>query len=114
MKKANIEIFYQTLSDQEPEPKGELYWVNVYTLLVAVVFSAQATDISVNKATGPLFEKVTTPKAMLELGEVGLKNYIRSIGLFNTKAKNVIKLSHMLIDEFGQHPLYAAFAIYFP
>ena len=99
MKKANIEIFYQALSDQDPEPKGELDWVNIYTLLVAVVFSAQATDIGVNKATGPLFKKVKTPKAMLTLGEAGLKDYISSIGLFNTKAKNVIKLSHMLIDE---------------
>ena len=101
MKKANIELFYQKLSDQDPEPKGELYWVNVYTLLVAVVLSAQATDIGVNKATVPLFEKVKTPKAMLELGELGLKKYIRSIGLFNTKAKNVIKLSHILIVEYA-------------
>ena len=99
MKKANIEIFYRALSDQDPEPKGELDWVNIYTLLVAVVFSAQATDIGVNKATRPLFKKVKTPKAMLKLGEAGLKDYISSIGLFNTKAKNVIKLSHMLIDE---------------
>ena len=99
MKRANVEIFYQTLSDQDPEPKGELHWINVYTLLVAVVFSAQATDISVNKATKLLFKRVTTPEAMLKLGEGSLKNYIRSIGLFNTKAKNVIKLSHILIDE---------------
>ena len=99
MKSANIELFYQTLSAQDPEPEGELHWINVYTLLVAVVCSAQATDISVNKATRPLFKIVTTPQAMLNLGEGGLKNYIRSVGLFNTKAKNVIKLSHMLIDE---------------
>jgi endonuclease-3 len=99
VKKANIEIFYRALSDQDPEPKGELDWVNIYTLLVAVVFSAQATDIGVNKATRPLFKKVKTPKAMLKLGEAGLKDYISSIGLFNTKAKNVIKLSHMLIEE---------------
>lgn len=99
MKKANIEIFYQALSDQDPKPKGELDWVNIYTLLVAVVLSAQATDIGVNKATGPLFKKVKTPKAMLKMGEAGLKNYISSIGLYNTKAKNVIKLSQMLIDE---------------
>jgi endonuclease-3 len=101
VKKANIEIFYRALSDQDPEPKGELDWVNIYTLLVAVVFSAQATDIGVNKATRPLFKKVKTPKAMLKLGEAGLKDYISSIGLFNTKAKNVIKLSHMLIDEYA-------------
>ena len=99
MKKSNIEVFYQALSDQNPEPRGELDWVNIYTLLVAVVLSAQATDISVNKATGPLFKKIKTPKDMLKLGEVGLKDYIMSIGLFNTKAKNIIKLSHMLIDN---------------
>ena len=99
MKRANVEFFYQTLSDQDPEPRGELHWINEYTLLVAVVLSAQATDIGVNKATRPLFKKVKTPEAMLKLGEVGLKNHIRSIGLFNTKAKNVIKLSRMLIDE---------------
>ena len=101
MKKANIEFFYQALSDQNPEPKGELDWVNIYTLLVAVVLSAQATDIGVNKACGPLFKKVKTPKAMVKLGEAGLKDYIKSIGLFNTKAKNVIGLSQKLIDEHG-------------
>ena len=101
MKKANIETFYQTLFDDNPEPRGELDWVNTYTLLVAVVLSAQATDVGVNKATGPLFKRVKTPQAMLKLGEAGLKDYIKSIGLFNTKAKNVIKLSHILIDEHG-------------
>ena len=101
MKKANIEIFYQTLFDDNPEPRGELDWINTYTLLVAVVLSAQATDVGVNKATGPLFKRVKTPQAMLKLGEAGLKDYIKSIGLFNTKAKNVIRLSHMLIDEHG-------------
>lgn len=105
MKKADVEVFYQALSDENPEPKGELDWVNTYTLLVAVVLSAQATDVGVNKATGPLFKKVKTPAAMLKLGEAGLKDYIKSIGLFNTKAKNVIKLSQMLIDEHdGQVP----------
>ncbi len=101
MKKANIETFYQTLFDDNPEPRGELDWINTYTLLVAVVLSAQATDVGVNKATGPLFKRVKTPQAMLKLGEAGLKDYIKSIGLFNTKAKNVIKLSHILIDEHG-------------
>ncbi|HJN24717.1 MAG TPA: endonuclease III, partial [Rhodospirillales bacterium] len=72
MKKANIEIFYQTLFDDNPEPRGELDWVNTYTLLVAVVLSAQATDVGVNKATGPLFKRVKTPQAMLKLGEAGL------------------------------------------
>ena len=101
MKKADIETFYKTLSDDNPEPKGELDWVNTYTLLVAVVLSAQATDIGVNKATGPLFKKVKTPQAMVDLGEEGLRGFIKSIGLFNTKAKNVIKLSQMLIDGYG-------------
>ena len=92
MKKTDIEIFYQTLSDDNPDPRGELDWVNTYTLLVAVVLSAQATDVGVNKATGPLFKKVKTPAAMLKLGEEGLRGYIKSIGLFNTKARNVIKM----------------------
>lgn len=105
MKKIDIETFYQALSNETPEPKGELDWVNVYTLLVAVVLSAQATDVGVNKATGPLFKKVKTPEAMLKLGEEGLRGYIKSIGLFNTKAKNIIGLSHMLIDRHaGQVP----------
>jgi len=101
MRKADIETFYKTLSDDNPEPKGELDWVNTYTLLVAVVLSAQATDIGVNKATGPLFKEVKTPQAMVDLGEEGLRGFIKSIGLFNTKAKNVIKLSQMLIDTYG-------------
>ncbi len=101
MRKADIETFYKTLSDDNPAPKGELDWVNTYTLLVAVVLSAQATDIGVNKATGPLFKKVKTPQAMVDLGEEGLRGFIKSIGLFNTKAKNVIKLSQMLIDGYG-------------
>jgi endonuclease-3 len=105
MKKADIETFYQTLSDDNPEPKGELDWVNTYTLLVAVVLSAQATDVGVNKATGPLFKIIKTPQAMVKLGEEGLRGFIKSIGLFNTKARNVIKLSQMLIDEHaGQVP----------
>jgi len=105
MKKIDIETFYKVLSDDNPNPKGELDWVNTYTLLVAVVLSAQATDIGVNKATGPLFKKIKTPQAMLTLGEQGLRGFIKSIGLFNTKAKNVIKLSQMLVDEHaGQVP----------
>ena len=101
MKKVDVETFYQALSDDNPEPRGELDWINTYTLLVAVVLSAQATDVGVNKATGPLFKKVKTPAAMLKLGEAGLRDYIKSIGLFNTKAKNVIGLSYMLIEEYG-------------
>ena len=88
-----------------PEPKGELDYVNNYTLLVAVVLSAQATDVGVNKATGPLFKKINTPKAMVKLGEARLKSYIKTIGLFNTKAKNVIKLSELLLrDHHGEVP----------
>ena len=101
MKKADVEVFYQALHDDNPEPKGELDWVNPYTLPVAVVLSAQATDVGVNKATGPLFKKVKTPAAMVKLGEGTLKEYIKSIGLFNTKAKNVIRLSELLISEHG-------------
>jgi len=105
MKKADVEKFYQALSDDNPEPKGELDWVNHYTLLVAVVLSAQATDVGVNKACGPLFKKVKTPEAMVKLGEAGLRDYIKTIGLFNTKAKNVIALSRMLIEKHaGQVP----------
>jgi endonuclease-3 len=99
MKKSSIHAFYSNLQKQNPEPKGELHFVNDYTLLVAVVLSAQATDIGVNKATQLLFKKVKSPKQMVKLGELELKKYIKTIGLFNSKAKNVIKLSQMLLDE---------------
>ncbi len=99
MKKADIEEFYRRLQEQLPEPKGELNYVNPYTLLVAVVFSAQATDIGVNKATGPLFKVVQTPEEMVVLGEAKLRNYIKTIGLFNAKAKNTIGLSKLLIEK---------------
>lgn len=95
----NVDAFYARLAEGNPAPTSELNWVNPYTLVVAVALSAQATDVGVNKATGPLFEKVNTPEQMVALGEAGLKQYIKTIGLFNTKAKNVIKLSQMLIDE---------------
>jgi len=98
MKNADIEEFFARLQAADPEPKGELNYKNPYTLLVAVVLSAQATDVGVNKATGPLFEVVDTPEKMVELGEEKLKGYIKTIGLFNTKAKNVIKLSQQLIE----------------
>jgi endonuclease III len=101
MKKANIEEFFRRLEAERPDPKGELHYVNSYTLLVAVVLSAQATDIGVNKATRPLFEIVDTPEEMVALGESKLKSYIKTIGLFNSKAKNVIALSQMLIEEHG-------------
>lgn len=101
MEKADIEEFYRRLQEQNPEPRGELNYVNPYTLLVAVVLSAQATDIGVNKATGPLFEVVDTPEKMVALGEAELRGYIKTIGLFNAKAKNVIALSRMLIERHG-------------
>ncbi len=96
-----IDRFYAALAARMPEPKSELAFKNPYTLLVAVVLSAQATDAGVNKATGPLFVTVDTPAKMLELGEAGLKQYIRTIGLFNTKAKNVIALSRLLVERHG-------------
>jgi len=84
-----------------PQPKGELEFVNPYTLLVAVVLSAQSTDVGVNKATRPLFAKVDTPQKMLAFGEARLKEAIRSLGFFNMKAKNVINLSRILVEEHG-------------
>jgi len=100
MKAAAVEKFYARLAAANPAPKGELQYVNPYTLLVAVVLSAQATDVGVNKATKPLFAKVKTPQQMLALGEAKLKKAIKTIGLFNTKAKNIIGLSRMLVDEY--------------
>ena len=99
--KAQIEAMFFRFQQACPEPKGELNHVNPYTLLVAVALSAQATDVGVNKATRALFEKVTTPEQMVALGEEKLIEHIRTIGLYRTKAKNVMALSHMLIDEFG-------------
>jgi endonuclease-3 len=93
--------FFRRLSAAAPEPETELAYVNDYTLLVAVVLSAQATDVGVNKATKALFETVTTPQAMLALGEAGLKQHIKTIGLFNAKARNVIALSEILVRDFG-------------
>ncbi len=101
MKKADVVTFYSRLRDADPEPVGELHYVNPYTLLVAVALSAQATDVGVNKATRPLFKKVKTPEAMVRLGLDGLKAYIKTIGLYNTKAKNVIALSQLLIERHG-------------
>ena len=100
MKKYKIQAFYENLRKANPEPKGELDYTNPFTLLVAVVLSAQATDVGVNKATGPLFKKADTPEKMVALGESKLKNYIKTIGLYNAKAKNVIKLSRMLIEDY--------------
>lgn len=101
MKPAAVQEFFRRLSAANPEPKSELEYVNPYTLLVAVVLSAQATDVGVNKATGPLFRIVTTPQQMVDLGEERLRGFIKTIGLFNTKAKNVIKLSEILVARHG-------------
>ncbi len=97
----DVDGLFKTFARANPEPKGELNHVNPYTLLVAVTLSAQATDKGVNKATGPLFENVQSPKQMLALGEEGLREYIRSIGLYRTKAKNVIKMSELLLEHHG-------------
>ena len=101
MKKANVEAFYARLETADPEPKGNLNYINVYTLLVAVTLSAQATDVGVNNATEKLFKVVDTPEKMIKLGESKLKGYIKTIGLYNNKAKNVIALSHLLIKHHG-------------
>jgi endonuclease-3 len=101
LSKKKIEAVFERLAAVNPEPKGELDHVNPYTLLVAVVLSAQATDKGVNKATAALFRKVTTPQQMLDLGEAGLIEHIKTIGLFRAKAKNVISLSRSLIERFG-------------
>jgi endonuclease III len=95
-----VAAFFAHLSARNPDPETELHYGNAYQLLVAVVLSAQATDVGVNKATAALFKKVKTPKQMLALGLEGLRAHIKSIGLFNTKAKNVIALSQQLIDTY--------------
>ncbi len=96
-----IDDFYRRLAERLPEPKSELAHHDPYTLLVAVVLSAQATDRGVNKATGPLFAVADTPAAMVALGEERLRGHIKTIGLFNTKARNVIALSEILLAEHG-------------
>ena len=101
MKKADIFEFYSRLAEANPDPVTELAYGNVYQLLVAVVLSAQSTDVGVNKATRALFESVSTPAQMVALGEAGLKTHIKTIGLFNAKAKNVIALSAQLIADHG-------------
>ena len=99
MRLSDIDKVFESLSKREPDPRTELNFQDPYTLLVAVALSAQATDVSVNKATGPLFQRANTPEKMVALGSEGVKSYIKTIGLFNTKAENVIKLSRMLIDN---------------
>jgi endonuclease-3 len=98
---ARIREIFERFEAQEGDPRTELDYESPYTLLVAVALSAQATDVSVNKATARLFEVADTPQKMLALGEEGLKPFIASIGLFNTKAKNVVALSRILVEQYG-------------
>ena len=99
MKRADVFEFYRRLAEANPSPQPELEYVNAYTLLVAVALSAQSTDVGVNKATRPLFAKVTTPQQMLDLGEERLRDHVKTIGLFNTKAKNVIAAARILVED---------------
>ncbi|WP_075770238.1 endonuclease III [Aerophototrophica crusticola] len=101
MKRAAIEEFFRRLSAADPEPKTELEYGNPYTLLVAVVLSAQATDVGVNKATKGLFAAADNPAAMVALGEATVRDFIKTIGLYKNKAANVIKLSQILLDKHG-------------
>ncbi len=98
---STIREIFRRFHAADPEPKGELEHVNVYTLVVAVALSAQATDVGVNKATRALFQIADTPEKMLALGEEGLIEHIKTIGLFRNKAKNVIKLSRILVEQYG-------------
>src|SRR5438270_5584129 len=101
MKREQVFEFFRRLAEANPSPTTELESANPYQLLVAVVLSAQATDASVNIATKPLFERIKTPQQMVALGEEKLKTAIKTIGLFNTKTKNVIALSQALVDRHG-------------
>jgi endonuclease-3 len=101
LKPEQIEEVFRRFKKADPHPRGELDYLNPYTLLVAVALSAQATDVSVNRATGPLFRLADTPAKMLALGEERLISHIRAIGLYRTKARNVMALSRMLIDKYG-------------
>lgn len=105
MNSAKRAAIYARLAETNPEPRTELKYQSEFELLISVILSAQATDISVNKATAELFPVARTPEAILKLGEAGLKRYIRTIGLFNSKAANIIKTCRMLIDRHkGQVP----------
>jgi endonuclease-3 len=101
MTRAEIFEFFRRLAEDDPDPRTELEFGNVYQLLVAVVLSAQATDVGVNKATRKLFAEVNTPRQMVALGEEALRQQIKTIGLFNSKARNIIALSEKLIAEHG-------------
>ncbi len=99
MKRANVEIFFARLKAERPEPRTELVYSSPFELLIAVILSAQATDVSVNKATAKLYAIANTPEQILALGIDGLKPYIRTIGLYNSKADNIIKTCQMLIEQ---------------
>jgi len=99
MKKENIRKIFEIFESHNPEPKGELVWTNHYTLLVAVILSAQTTDAGVNKATEKLFKIANTPQKMVKLGIDSLKDHIKTIGLYNSKAENVIEMSKLLISR---------------
>ncbi|MEO5707074.1 MAG: endonuclease III [Alteraurantiacibacter sp.] len=101
MNKAEIFELFRRLAEDNPDPQTELVYGNAYQLLVAVTLSAQATDVGVNKATRALFAKVQTPEQMLCLGEEGLREHIKTIGLFNSKAKNLLEMARLLVANFG-------------
>lgn len=106
MDKKTLRLFFDRLKQADPTPKCELNYTSPFTLLTAIVLSAQTTDKNVNKATPALFEKADTPEKMIALGEEELKKHIRSIGLFNSKAKNIIALSKQLVERFnGEIPV---------
>jgi endonuclease-3 len=92
---------FRRLKEADPEPTTELVYETPFQLLISVILSAQATDVGVNKATGPLYEVAATPQAILDLGEDGLKGFVRTIGLFNTKARNIIATCRILLEEHG-------------
>jgi len=98
---ARIAEIFERFEAEESDPRTELVYDSPYTLVVSVALSAQATDVSVNKATARLFQVADTPQAMIALGEAGLKTFISSIGLYNMKAKNVIAMAHILMDQYG-------------
>ncbi|MFQ5958079.1 MAG: endonuclease III [Alphaproteobacteria bacterium] len=101
MKRAAIDEFFGRLAEVNPAPETELDYYTPFTLLVAVVLSAQATDVSVNKATETLFNVADTPRAMVDLGEERLRDYIKTIGLYNSKARNIVALSRILLERHG-------------
>lgn len=101
LRKSDIDHIFKTLAAANPTPKTELEAPNPFCLLVAIILSAQATDIGVNKATPALFKLADNPEAMTALGEAKIRDHIKTIGLFNSKAKNVHAMSHMLLDQYG-------------